>query len=79
MAQYPDISAINPNDPNVDIDAQFDPVIIDITHQFPQKPGLHDSLESEAFLKYASDLVGQTVPDKPACYFGRRNAADPPS
>ncbi|KAM7538879.1 hypothetical protein Aperf_G00000051582 [Anoplocephala perfoliata] len=76
VAQYPDTSAANPAGSDADVDMNCNPVIIDVTHQVPQKPGLHGSLEPEAFLKYASDLVGLTLPNKPACKSVPTNAPD---
>ncbi|VDL16571.1 unnamed protein product [Hymenolepis diminuta] len=65
VAQYPDASTSNPTNSYETSDMHQEPEIIDITNQAPQKPGLHGSLESEAFLKFASDLVGNAISSKP--------------
>ncbi|VDO04332.1 unnamed protein product [Rodentolepis nana] len=65
VAQYPSDSVNNTSIPFENLDTYQLPEIIDITNQTPRKPGLYGSLEPEAFLKFASDLVGDTIPSKP--------------
>lgn len=65
IAQYPDASTIRIHDSVDNLEFSQEPEIIDITNQAPMKPGLHGSLNSVAFLKFASDMLGNTISTKP--------------